>query len=106
MGSAYGYSHIYLSLVSFLAIIPIPKVSTPFFSDYMKLLTVQQIYAMAVGEISKRLGSLGHLPWVTWVGILISPGQGANTDTDTILYKLQSQFSATCMYWSWLSSTC
>ena len=83
MGFAYRYHHIYLSLVSFLAVIPLAKVYILFFSDCMKLLTVQQINNMAADEIARRLGSLGGLPWLTWVRILIYPGQCADTDTDT-----------------------
>ena len=78
---AHRYHHIHLFLVSFLAIIPLAKVYILFFSDCMKLLTVLQINNMAANEISRRLGSLGGLPWITWVRIYRC--QRADTDTDT-----------------------
>ena len=79
MGFAYKYHHICLFLVSFLAVIPLAKVYI-LFSDRMTL-TVQQINNMAADEIARRLGSLGGLPWLTWVRILIYSAQRADTDT-------------------------
>jgi hypothetical protein len=87
---SYGYNNIHWSIVSFLAIIPIPKVYI-FFSDSMKLLMLRQISDLAANEISKRLGSLGELPGLTWVGILISPRQCADTNTDTLSFTKSIQ---------------
>ena len=81
MGFAYTYHHIYLILVSFLAVIPLAKVYIFFFSDRRMMLTVQQINNMAADEIARRLGSLGGMPWLMWVRILIYPAQRADTDT-------------------------
>ncbi len=59
-------------LVSFFAIIPLPKVHIVLRTDYPEPLMVQQFHSFATNELSKRMGSLDGLIDVSLVR-LVSP---------------------------------